>query len=125
MRVFAIHFGSHEWWVPIGCKSFQFPSFDYWDTPGCGDDKIALCVGGPGFGHDWSDCVMVPSNVCGSQVGVSSIFSLSIGADKSNPGVGVSPSLVRGELGVPVLGVKKIVSLMPSPKSSAGSVDVA
>ena len=51
-------------------------------------------------------------------------FSLSIDADKSNPGVGVSPSLVRGELGVPVLGVKKNVSLQPSPKSSAGFVDV-
>ena len=49
-------------------------------------------------------------------------FALSIDADKSKPGVGVSPSLVGRGPGVPVLGAKKIVSLKPSPESSASLV---
>ena len=62
--------------------------------------------------------VMVPSlvdcNVFGSQVGVLSIFSLSVYADKSNPSVCVLPSLVRKEHGVPVLGVKQMSGLSPT-----------
>ena len=55
-------------------------------------------MGETGLGDDGSDCVMVASNVSGLQVGVLSIFSLIIDAERSNPGNGVSPSLVRGEL---------------------------
>ena len=110
MRGIAIHFGSHEWWVSdrmweLG--NFQFPSFESVGTPqGVVMTKLH-CVGEPGFGDDGGDCVMVTSNVSGSQVGVLSIFSLIIDAERSNPSNGVSPSLIRGELGVPVLGVKK------------------
>ena len=71
-------------------------------------------MGEPGSGDDGSDCVMVTSNVFGSQVGVLSIFSLIIDAERLNPSNGVTPSLVRGELGVPVLGVKKRVSFSSS-----------
>ena len=62
----------------VGAWEFPVPSSQVLSVgtpPGCGDDKTALCVGEPGFGDDWIDSVMVPSNVSGSQILVLSIFS--------------------------------------------------